>query len=436
MLMDLNRAISMVHARAFSFSDDAIHVAFPAMSGFGRIASVSGTITGPQSHDPAILLFQLRRIQSHWYQTLIQSDPNQPIDGVDDATTFIWQVCQDMREWNESLPETLPIGIRELFDLELKYSYVYCLAPSARAPVMTAYGRVLIFEYAIAYLDHIYGLAHGGPEPNPAFYTHHDALRVFFMGSQFMAVLRDAGDSILAGAPIPLPLPLPGKAPPPPLPTRISNEDNLTRSLRCLDGVKFTLKKYGERWTDAESLSQSFDMLSEDLIESLKTKQQQGLQYTPAPPQHMQSHQQMHMMPQQPSSQQQQHQQQQQQQHPHPHQQQHPHSPALSGQMHRQMPLTGPIPGQLHPGTHPGQYRMNMSPQQQQPHLPGGHGVPMSHGQPMGRGMPMAQSQQQPMPQASPMQHQQRLPNSGTPPPQEVKWEDVDISRMLRGGGM
>ncbi|KAF3766846.1 hypothetical protein M406DRAFT_345186 [Cryphonectria parasitica EP155] len=292
----LDRAISMVHARAFSFSDDSIHVEFPAMSGIGRIASVSGTITGPQSHDPAILLFQLRRIQSHWYQILIQSDPNQPIDGIEgDATTFIWQVCQDMREWDESLPETLPIGIRELFDLELKYSYVYCLAPSARAPVMTAYGRALIFEYAISYLDHIYGLAHGGPDPNPAFYTYHDALRVFFMGSQFMAVLRDSGDAILAGASVPLPMAIPGKAPPPPLPARTSNEDNLSRSLRCLEGVKHTLKKYGERWTDAESLATSFDKLSEDLIQELKRKQQQGIQYTPTPPQHMQRQPQMHM---------------------------------------------------------------------------------------------------------------------------------------------
>ncbi|CAN8101964.1 unnamed protein product [Discula destructiva] len=420
----LDRAISMVHARAFSFSDEAIHVAFPAMSGIGRIASVSGTITGPQSHDPAILLFQLRRIQSHWYQTLIQSEPNQPIDGVDDATTFIWQVCQDMREWNESLPETLPIGIRELFDLELKYSYVYCLAPSARAPFMTAYGRVLIFEYAIAYLDHIYGLAHGGPEPNPAFYTHHDALRVFFMGSQFMAVLRDAGDSILAGAPISLPLPLPGKAPPPPLPTRISNEDNLTRSLRCLDGVKFTLKKYGERWTDAESLSKSFDMLSEDLIERLKTKQQQGLQYAPAPSQHMQGHHQMHMMSRPPQPQQQQ-----QQQHSH-------HAANLSGQMQRQMPMGGHIPGQMHSPIHPGQYPMSMSPQQSL--MPTAHGMPMSQGQSMGRGLPMLQGQS--MPHGSPMQHQhqhqQSLTNRGTPPPQEVKWENVDMSHMMRGDGM
>lgn len=392
----------MVHARAFSFSDEAIHVAFPAMSGIGRIASVSGTITGPQSHDPAILLFQLRRIQSHWYQTLIQSDPNQPIDGVEgDATTFIWQVCQDMREWDESLPETLPIGIRELFDLELKYSYVYCLAPSARAPVMTAYGRVLIFEYAIAYLDHVYGLAHGGPQSNTALYTHHDALRVFFMGSQFMAVLRDAGDAILAGTSVPVPLSLPGRAPPPPLPARTTNEDNVSRSIRCLEGVKFTLKKYGERWTDAESLATSFDMLSEDLIESLRTKQQQGIQYTPSPQPHMHGQSPMHMP----------------QHHTPP--QQHQHIPiTMAGQLNggMRLPLAGPIPGQMHPQMHPGQYHMNMPPPQHHMQMTG---PPMQQGISMSHGLPM----------------QQHAPHGG-PTQGDVKWENVDISHMMRGGGM
>lgn len=399
----------MVHARAFSFSDDAISVDLPAMSGIGRIASVSGTITGPQSHDPAILLFQLRRLQSHWYQTLIQSDPNKAIDGEVDATSFIWQMCQDMREWDESLPETLPIGIRELFDLELKYSYVYCLAPSARAPVMTAYGRALIFEHAISYLDHVYGLAHGGPEPHPAFYTYHDSLRVYFMGSQFMAVLRDAGDSILAGASVPVPLSLPGKAPPPPLPARTSNEDNLTRSIRCLEGVKLTLKTYGNRWTNAETLAKNFDTISEELIASLKTKQQQGFQYVPSPQQqHMQGQLQMHMQPQTPR-----------QQRSSP-QQHTPHNqvtmPAhMTGQMHM------PMSGQMHHQMHPMQYQMSMPPQH-----PAMHHVTASPTTHQGMGM---------MHQGSPMQSHYMPPNSG-PPQGDVKWENVDISQMMRGGGM
>lgn len=403
----------MVHARAFSFSDDAINVDLPAMSGIGRIASVSGTITGPQSHDPAILLFQLRRLQSHWYQTLIQSDPNKAIDGEVDATSFIWQMCQDMREWDESLPETLPIGIRELFDLELKYSYVYCLAPSARAPVMTAYGRALIFEYAISYLDHVYGLAHGGPQPNPAFYSYHDSLRVYFMGSQFMAVLRDAGDAILAGASIPVPLSLPGKAPPPPLPARTSNEDNLTRSIRCLEGVKLTLKKYGDRWTNAEALARNFDTISEELITSLKTKQQQGFQFVPSPQQqHIQGHPQMHMQSQTPR------------QHRMSPQQRTPQIPVtmpqhMTGQMHMQM--SSPAHGQMNHQMHPVQYQMSMPPQ-----YPSMHHVTAGPATQQGIGM---------MPQGPPMQQQYMPPNTGSPQG-DVKWENVDISQMMSGGGM
>lgn len=413
-VLTLHRAISMVHARAFSFSDDSINVDLPAMSGIGRIASVAGTITGPQSHDPAILLFQLRRIQSHWYQTLIQSDPNQPIEGADgDTASFIWQVCQDMREWDESLPETLPIGIRELFNLELKYSYVYCLAPSARAPVMTAYGRVLIFEYAIAYLDHVYGIAtHGSADPNPSFYTYHDALRVFFMGSQFMAVLRDAGDAILAGASVPVPLSLPGKAPPPPLPTRTSNEDNLTRSIRCLERVKLTLQKYGERWLDAQSLLQSFDTLSEGLIKDLKAKQQQGLHYAAA----AQAHAQAQAQAQAHARMQPQH-----RYHPSPPPQQYQQIPVtLSGHVpghmpgHMSLPGVGPIPGQLHTQMRPGQYSM---PMQQSP---------------MYVTSPAMHQMSMPPPQGPPMQH---LSNNGPHQP-EVRWENVDISQMMRGGGM
>lgn len=443
----------MVHARAFSFSDEAISVDLPAMSGIGRIASVSGTITGPQSHDPAILLFQLRRLQSHWYQALVQCDPHKPIDGEVVPTSFIWQMCQDMREWDESLPETLPIGIREFFDLELKYSYVYCLAPSARAPVMTAYGRVLIFEYAIAYLDHVYGLVHGAPESNPTFYTYHDALRVYFMGRQFMAVLKDAGDAVLAGASVPLPVSQPGKAPPPPLPARTSNEDNLTRSIRCLEGVKVTLKKYGERWTNAESLAKNFDMISEELVTSLKTKQQQGFQYVPSPqqqqppppqPQHPQPHQHQHMQQGHPQM----HTMQPQTPGPHrtPPQQHTPQMPVtampahMAGQHMQQqqhMIMSGPVSGQMHHQhqhhqMHPHpmqQYQVNMPPQQQ--HHPAMHhvaaGPPPTHQGGMGgmvpphHGPPMQQHPQQ--------QQQQYMPPHSGSPHGEVKWENVDIFR-------
>ncbi len=222
----------MVHARAFSYTDEAMDVAFPSMTGMGRIPSESGPITGPQSANPAILLFQLRRAQSQWYQALYQSDPHEPLA---DATSYIWQMCHEMREWSEALPETLPVAIREQFDLDLKYSYVYCIAPSPRVPHVTAYGRMLIFEYVISYVDRILELASSAAAAAAAtaaarsplaaaLYTYHDALRVFFMGSQFISMLRDAADSLLAAgstsssssaAPVPFPPgpPRPGPAP-------------------------------------------------------------------------------------------------------------------------------------------------------------------------------------------------------------------------------
>lgn len=280
----LDRAISMVHARAFSFTDDAIAVDLPSPSPMSQVPSISGSIAEFSSADIALLHFRLRRIQSHWYQTLFQSDPADPLP---DSTSFIWQMCHDMREWAESLPDTLPVGFRELFDLELRYSYVYCIAPSARAPHLTAYGRILIFEHAIAYLDRIYAVASAAT--NPALYTYHDAFKVYFMGSQFVAVLRDAGDALLSGGSsssnrnVPVPLSPPNVAPPPPLPPQQrrpageeeeeeEEEDNLDRSARSLERVGLALGRYGERWEDALALRDSFERMSADVANGLAAR--------------------------------------------------------------------------------------------------------------------------------------------------------------------
>jgi hypothetical protein len=183
-----------------------------------------------------------------------------------------------MREWAESLPQSLSPETRELFDLELRYSYVYCIAPSARAPHMTAYGRLLIFEHAIAYLDCAYEMAMD-PSAIPALHTYHNALRVYFMGSQFVAVLRDAGDMLLSGGTpnVQRPLAIPGQAPPPPIPDRRRSDlqaggDNLDRSLRSLERVGLTLQRYGERWEDALSLKMTFEMMSDEVMKNLHAR--------------------------------------------------------------------------------------------------------------------------------------------------------------------
>ncbi|KAK0641669.1 fungal-specific transcription factor domain-containing protein [Cercophora newfieldiana] len=263
----LDRAISMVHARAFSFIDDAISVALPAP--LRAPPSPGGRAQAP---DASVHLFKLRRLQSVWYQTLFQCDSS---DQLPDATSFTWKMCHDMRQWSEALPNGLAVDLREMLDLELRYSYVYCIAPSSRAPHMTAYGRKLIFEHAIAYMDRIHAIS--SSDTSKTFYTYHDALRVYFMGSQFVAVLRDAADVLISGSSVPVPLSLPGQVPAPPLPERFdrsSNGDDLDRSLETLEKVSLTLQKYGQRWEYALQLKGSFEIMSAEVLDGLKARRE------------------------------------------------------------------------------------------------------------------------------------------------------------------
>lgn len=164
-----------------------------------------------------------------------------------------------------------------MFEQELRYSYVYCLAPSARTPQITDYIRVVIFEYSLEYLNNMYDIAYSGLNSAP--YTYHDALKVYFMANQFLAVLRDAQDLLLSGAVVAPPATVPGSAPAPPIPRRqmrpgIPVDSNLDRSVWCLERVPKTLELYGMRWEDAIMLKQSYEQLSGETLERLRSLRQ------------------------------------------------------------------------------------------------------------------------------------------------------------------
>ncbi|KAI0146731.1 fungal-specific transcription factor domain-containing protein [Pestalotiopsis sp. NC0098] len=275
----LDRSISMVQARAFSFTDASTNVAWPRAKSFSRRASITGQMLA--GTEPAFLLFQLRWAQSHWYQILFQSD-TVPIS---DSTSFIWQMCQDMKEWADALPVSLPVAMREMFDLELRYSYVYCLMESSRAPNMSNYRRLLVFEHTIAYLDRLYEIVQNGSKN--AFFTSHDALRVFFMATKLVAVLNEAEDLIAAGVTVSPPTSQPGKPLPPSLPGRQGGYgiDNLQRSLDSLDRSNQILLRWGQRWPDSSSLQQALEMMTRDLIPRLRVRQQ--MRQRASPPQTM-----------------------------------------------------------------------------------------------------------------------------------------------------
>ncbi|KXH62524.1 fungal specific transcription factor domain-containing protein [Colletotrichum nymphaeae SA-01] len=357
----LDRMISMVRARSFSFTDDSINVEYPSNSGL-----TSGPITGPQSADSALVLFQLRRLQSEWYQTLFQGDAA-PLS---DAASFIWQMCLEMREWHESLPDNLPSGIREFFELELRYSYIHCLAPSDRQPHLTDYTRKLIFEHAIAYMNTIHSVVHGSV--NTAFYSSLDALKVFFVATQFFVVFNDKRELLISEQRIIPPITRPGTAPPPPLPHRpAGGEDSLDRSMRCLQQVVETLARYSQRWDIALQLKTTFEGLSSELFSWLQVRRQMREQGQ-LPQQHQQQMQQQHQQsPHQPQQQQQQQHQAQQQPLYHPHQQSSPipHGPSPPLGQHPQHPQHAQHPSyppHPHPQALMGQQQVSMQSMMQQ----------------------------------------------------------------------
>jgi hypothetical protein len=267
-MLTLDRSISMVHARAFSFTDDSTSVAFPIMSSVSApVGHRNSGMIGPHSLEGAKLLFQLRRAQSNWYQELFQSSR----DPLQQSSTYIWEMCREMRVWSESFSESLSPAFREHFELELLYSYVYCLAPSCRVTAVSEIGKTLIFEYSISYMGKIHPIAQG--PVNTAFYSYHDALRVYFIGSQFLAVLSANLDHLLNGI-VPYTAPLAGGPPPPPIPN-IGRTDNLERSIRCIEQIIETLKIYGERWEDPKALQASFEGQAGGITAELYRRRQQ-----------------------------------------------------------------------------------------------------------------------------------------------------------------
>lgn len=223
--------------------------------------------TGPHTLDAAKLLFQLRRAQSNWYQELFQSSR----DPLQKSSTYIWEMCYEMRIWSESFPKTLFPAIRELFELELLYSYVYCLAPSCRVPAVSELGKTLIFEYSISYMQKIFPIS---KDPiNTAFYTYHDALRVYFIGSQFLAVLSGSFEQLL-NAIAPYTASTAGGPPTPPIPNP-GRKDNVDRSINCIEQIIETLKTYGERWYDSKALQASFEAQAQDISRALHQRRQQ-----------------------------------------------------------------------------------------------------------------------------------------------------------------
>ncbi|KIW01830.1 hypothetical protein, variant [Verruconis gallopava] len=191
----LDRSTSIVQTRAFSFSDDGSNVAMP----FPKRGTKSTPSSPQQERSPwlsanntALDFFKLRSIQSSWYTDLFQSGR----EAWREPYTYIWQRYEEMRNWfNQLLPTTLP-SIRDFFELELLYSYIYLLSPSPRCPHPSEHAQRLIIEHAMTYAEKIHSIVSNPTEAkNPM--SFYDAIRVYMTGRHFLDCLAKNMENLL-----------------------------------------------------------------------------------------------------------------------------------------------------------------------------------------------------------------------------------------------
>jgi hypothetical protein len=264
-----DRSTSLIQSRAFSFSDDSANVALPF--------STAQTVVSPGAKDDsnhilfnsfgsAVDLFKLRRIQSEWYTELFQSG-RIPLS---DPYPLVWRSCEAMRNWFAGLSPSMNPQVRDFFELNLLYSYIYILAASPRMPFVAPFAQSLIFEHCIQYAEKM--TSHANERVKTAPLSFYDAMRVYMTGRQFIEVLQGNEDRLLSGIiPDPPHVPL-DSAPPPPAPhTPRDFQKNLQRSITCIKRLTDCLGLFGLRW-GYMSWRDRFQRDSESLLSSLNQR--------------------------------------------------------------------------------------------------------------------------------------------------------------------
>lgn len=250
----LDRSTSIVQTRAFSFGDDSAKVKVPfskhssATPGSPAARSVSQPGLWMQSHEHALDLIKLRRLQSAWYTQIFQSGRTRWAD----SYTPLWEKCEAMRKWFDDISPSTTQNMRRWFELDLLFSYVYILSPSARVPAIHAFAQKLIFEYCIRYANLMLDMNTDQTYSAPL--TFYDAMRVYMTGRQYLDVLQQNADMLLSGQVPPHPEVKVTASAPPPMPNVVlppgttAEYFNTTRSINCIKQMTECLALFGIRF--------------------------------------------------------------------------------------------------------------------------------------------------------------------------------------------
>ncbi|KAL6242105.1 hypothetical protein RBB50_011017 [Rhinocladiella similis] len=264
----LDRLVSMSRDRAFSFTDDsAPDVQLPHLA----------TQDAPshlflRSIRPSLFLFDIRRVQSSFYQTTRWSSRTQwPLAT---AATYASSVSNDIHAWYSTIPPDLSQRHLLLFNLERIYCQILVVSPNQRVPAssMTDLNKELVFEYSAQYADLLQPITQDVTWH--AYLTYADICRAKYVGQKFVEVMWSDFDRLLKtshtvreGSPL---------AHNPPL-------DNAQRAAMFLRKIVEILDFARHRWAMPE-MREQFEQESAVLSSRLKSRQVEAKprQYTNA----------------------------------------------------------------------------------------------------------------------------------------------------------
>ncbi|KAA8903646.1 fungal-specific transcription factor domain-containing protein [Sphaerosporella brunnea] len=213
----LDRSISMVLQRPFTFSDDSVLVSLPRVTE----APLRNTLTPMTA---ATHLFKLRKLQSEWYQSLHLSGS----DPLPNPSAYIRHHTALLHEWKHTLPHpSLSPSTHNWLLLEWHYLNIYIAAPSPKIPRSSQEGMQQIYTHSSSYAFAFRSILSDSPTSGFV-YTYHDALRTYFVGSNLLHALFHMGQAVLEQA------------------------------MDAIDGIVFILDSMIIRWPDAEALRDKF----------------------------------------------------------------------------------------------------------------------------------------------------------------------------------
>ena len=257
----LDRLISMSLGCAFSFTDDsAAGVPLPDL-GSGGDRHVASNIF-QHSIKPCLYLFDVRRVQSAFYQTTRWSSRAHWSEA--QATSYASSVSSDVHAWYSSIPMSLPQDHLALFNLERLYCQILVVSPNQRMPIvnMTDLNKALVFEYCVQFADQLHPITMSSD--HVSFLTCADIWRTRWVGRQFLEVMWSDFDRLLKTQHVTV-----GNAS-----TGYSPQVTCNRAITCLRQITEILDLAGKRWGLPE-MKEKFEKESAVLGGRLKNRQQE-----------------------------------------------------------------------------------------------------------------------------------------------------------------